>query len=276
MKRLIIALSLLMSLCCGASFAQDAKGYYTIGVVPQFEVRRLHSIWRPILDHIEEDTGYRLELRGSLSIPDFEKEFSKGTFDFAYMNPYHMVVANDQAGYVPLVRDTGRELFGVLVVKSDSGIDSPKMLDGMKVAFPAPNALGASLQMRQELHDLFDIDITPVYVKTHDSVYLNVLLGKTTAGGGVQKTLAQQKAEHRESLRVIHETRRVAPHPFAAHPRVPEEVIDAVTASMLRLGESEEGRALLAKVPIKQVGEASMDDYLPLKSMGLERYYVTH
>ncbi|MCB1761483.1 MAG: phosphate/phosphite/phosphonate ABC transporter substrate-binding protein [Gammaproteobacteria bacterium] len=253
----------------------EGDGTYVIGVVPQFEASKLHAVWRPILDQVELKTGYKFKLRGSPSIPEFEREFIRGSFDFAYMNPYHLVMANKLAGYIPIVRDRGRMLYGVLVVRKESDISSPSQLNGKSVAFPSPNALGASLQMRQELHDKFGVKTTPVYVKTHDSVYLNVLLGEVDAGGGVQKTLNRQKPAYRDALRVIYTTTKVNPHPIAALPSVPQEVRDAVQQAFVDLGKTEEGKKLLAKIPMKEVGPASVDDYQPLKEMGLERFAVT-
>lgn len=165
----------------------SAEQAYKIGVVPQYEVRRLRQIWQPILNHLETQTGEKLELKGSPTIPMFESEFMDGEFDFVYMNPYHLVMAQREAGYRPLVRDVGSELFGVLVVSKSGGIREVKDLEGKVIAFPAPNALGASLQMRQELTDNYGLHFSSRYVKTHDSVYLNVLLGEAAAGGGVQK-----------------------------------------------------------------------------------------
>jgi len=75
-------------------------------------------------------------------------------------------------------------------------------------------------------------------------------------------------------LRVIHRTRGVAPHPLAVLPEIPAEIRERVRAAMLAMGKTEEGRKLLARIPIDKIGPASMDDYLPLKQMGLERFYV--
>ena len=247
---------------------------YIFGIVPQFETRRLHNIWRPVLAELEKETGYHFDIKGSSSIPDFEKEFINGDFDFAYMNPYHAIMANSAQNYQPLVRDIDRKLFGVLVVKKDSKIFSVPQLNGKKIAFPAPNALGASLQMRQELNDIFHIKFEPRYVKTHDSVYLNVLLGETLAGGGVQKTLNRQPSEYKDALRILHKTTPVNPHPLTVHPRVPEQVRDAVRASLLKLGQTPEGSELLAKIPIRKIGAASIEDYAPLKELKLERFYI--
>lgn len=252
----------------------EKKHVYTIGIVPQFEIRHIRKIWQPILKEIEKNTGYKLKLLGSPTIPDFESEFNAGKFDFAYMNPYHLLLANDSQGYRPLIRDIGRKLHGILVVRRDSGINSVRDLEGAKIAFPAPNALGASLLMRANLSNDYNIKFNPIYVKTHSSVYLNVVVQQTSAGGGVQKTLNQQRFNIKSALKILHRTPGVAPHPLAVHPRISVEVREKIKNTFLLLGESDIGRSLLAKIPMKKVGVAKMSDYTPLKKYNLEKFYV--
>jgi phosphonate transport system substrate-binding protein len=252
----------------------DEGEEYTIGVVPQFDSRKILAIWRPILDEVEQQTGIRLRLQGSPSIPRFEKEFQAGKFDFVYMNPYHMLVAHNSSGYQPLLRDHGRQLHGILVVRKDSPVNALSDLEGKVVAFPAPNALGASLMMRADLQGERQINIEPTYVKSHTSVYLNVVTGMAVAGGGVQKTLSQQPVEISEQLRVLYRTAKVAPHPLAVHPRVPAGVAQRVLQAILAMGQSEGGKVMLGKIPMKQVGVAALDDYKPLEKLGLEPFYV--
>ena len=253
---------------------QAEEKVYTIGIVPQFEIRHIRKIWNPILNEIKKKTGYKLTFVGSPTIPDFESEFSAGSFDFAYMNPYHALIANKTQGYVPLIRDTERKLQGILVVRKDSGIDSVKELDGAKISFPAPNALGASLLIRADLTKQHNIKFNPIYVKTHSSVYLNVIVKQTTAGGGVGKTLKQQKENIRGALKIIYRSPEVSPHPITAHPRVPEIVKNNIKQAFLELGKSDAGKALLSKIPMKQIGDAQLSDYTPLNEFNLDEFYV--
>jgi phosphonate transport system substrate-binding protein len=246
---------------------------YTLGIVPQFEARKLREIWQPIVDYIHQKTGYTLKIQGSPTIPEFEKEFMTGRFDFAYMNPYHLILANESNSYIPLVRDVGTTLHGILVVKKDGPIKQIADLNNQVIAFPAPNAVGASLLTRQALQEKLHQTFEPLYVKSHDSVYLSVLLGITAAGGGVEKTLRRQPSEYISALRIIFKTQGIAPHPLAVHPRVPHQVVIAVKDALLSLGATEEGKAMLEKIPIKTIGEASLQDYLPLTELNLERYY---
>ena len=273
-KYTLSSLLLLITTLFSFNVHAEKNKVYTIGIVPQFEIRHIRKIWNPILNEIKKNTGYKLKLIGSPTIPDFENEFNAGKFDFAYMNPYHMLLANKSQGYVPLIRDVGRELHGILVVRQDSGINSVNDLQGKKIAFPAPNALGASLLMRANLFNDYKVKFNPVYVKTHSSVYLNVVVKQTVAGGGVQKTLNQQKDNIKGALKILHRTPKVSPHPFSVHPRIPADVAEKIKNTFLLLGKSETGRSLLSKIPMKKVGEAKMTDYTPLKKFNLERFHV--
>jgi len=275
LQRLFSNTLLLFSLFfIGSVNAQSVKTF-TIGVVPQFEAKKLRKIWKPILAELEQTTGFKFKLRGAANIPEFEKQFLAGEFDFAYMNPFHLLIANESQGYIPLVRDHGKKLSGILVVRKDSGISSVNALDNKVIAFPSPNALGASLQMRAELHDRFNINIKPSYVKTHDSVYLNVLLKQASAGGGVQKTLNRQKDNIKNALSIIYKTTPVAPHPLVAHPRVDKKAYLKIKTALLQLGKTKKGKRLLAKIPMKKIGTASLSDYTPLQDMNLKRFFFT-
>lgn len=267
------ACSLAFVLCIAAP-VEAAEKTLRFGVVPQFDARQIQMIWRPVLDALEEQTGIHFELVGSPSIPDFEKQFMAGEFDLAYMNPYHLLKAHEAQGYLPLVRDVGRTLFGIVVTRKDSPVRDVKDLDGKTVAFPAPNALGAALIPRAQFGESHKITIHPDYVKSHSSVYLNVVTGQAVAGGGVQKTLQSQPQNIRDALKIIYRTPQVAPHPVAAHPRIGRGTRDRISQAFMQLGNMQDDSELLARIPMKQVGRATLDDYEPLKQMGLDKYYV--
>ena len=270
MSRLLCVLSLLVSFLPPAL----AETTYKFGVVPQFEPRKLSAIWSPILSELERRTGLRLEMVGSARIPEFENEFEQGRYDFAYMNPYHSLVAMRVQQYEPLVRDGGRQLFGILVVAKDGPVKTVADLDGKVVAFPAPNALGASLLMRADLDRLHKVRISPLWAQTHTSAYLNVALGKADAAGGVMSTFQQLPEAVRDRLNIIYETRRMAPHPVMVHPRVPADDREKVRRAFLEMGDTPEGAALLSAIPIRQVTSAEADEYRQLATWGLEEYFV--
>lgn len=257
-----------------ATSQATAKESYSFGIVPQYEARTLFGIWLPIIERLEAKTGYKFNLVGASTIPVFEKEFADGQFDFAYMNPYHFLVARQKQGYLPLIRDDAKKLFGILVVRKDGGIDNIQQLSGQDIAFPSPNALGASLLMRAELTNISGISFQPLYAETHPSVYMNVLTGKTLAGGGVMRTFNELGQASKEQLRIIYKTQGITPHPIVAHPRVNPKVRQQVMQALLDLNNDPEGKALLKKVPIDHAVAAAANDYQALDGMKLEDFYV--
>ena len=246
---------------------------YTFGVVPQFDSRETLRVWQPLLAELKKRTGLNFRLIGSININKFESQLLANEFDFAYMNPYHALMTSQLNGYVPLVRDIEAHLYGVLVVRKNSAIQDIKNLEGKLVAFPSPNALGASLILRANLKNTYNISIKPKYVQNHSSVYLNVALGEAEAGGGVQKTLLQQPEVLKDKLRVIYKSQAIMPHPIATHSRVPPEVQNKVRQALLSLSKTDKGIKILREIPIKTLGITSIDEYQTLKELGLESFY---
>ncbi len=252
---------------------REQRPVYSFGVVPQFEQRKIFRVWRPILDDLEARTGFSFRLIGMPKIPAFSKKLMEGGFDFAYTNPYHIVQGADSQGYIPLVRDSDRTLTGVVVVAKDSPIRSVSELHGKEIAFPSPNALGASLVPRAYFAKS-NISVIPKYVQTHSSVYLHVAQNLMIAGCGVASTLESQDELIRNKIRVLYRADGLPTHPVAAHPRVPAVDRARVQEELLAMADDPAGRALLAKIPMKNVMPASLQDYDTLKKLGLEAFYI--
>ncbi len=245
---------------------------YSLSVVPQFTPVDIGLRWSPLLAYLEKETGIGLQLQVVNRIPNFESDFLAGVPDFVFLNPWHEVMARKAQGYIPLVR-SGEPLDGILVVDRNGPIKRLADLNGKSLAFPAPNAFGASLYMRALLAKKEGISFTPVYVGTHQNTYRHVLLGEEAAGGGVGATLEKESAAIRARLAVLYTTPAVAAHPLAAHPRVPASVRARLTAALLKLDSDPAGRRLLAAVELDHPQAADYArDYAPLESLKLGEY----
>jgi phosphonate transport system substrate-binding protein len=256
-----------------SAFAADATRL-SIAIVPQYAATQLQAEWQPLLERVGADAGVEFALRFYPTIPDFEQGFLRGDTDFIYANPWHAVMAARARGYVPLVRDR-EPLTGILVVPATSPARTLTDLDGQTIAFPAPNAFGASLYMRAILTESADVRFEARYVKTHANVYRQTALGDVAAGGGVNQTFNALPASLRERLRLLYETSGAAPHPLAAHPRVDPALRARVAASVLALTQDAAGRALLAAVRMPQPVAADFArDYAPLEALRLDDYVV--
>lgn len=263
MNRIAFHKALSLWLVLTATLVQNvnAQERYTWAVVPQLPRLVLHDDWQPLLDHLQEVTGAEFELTLEDTIPLFEREFLDGRPDFVFLNPYHMVMAHKAQGYEPLLSDGSRELKGILVVPIDGDVQTVEALDGKQVAFPAPNAFGASLYMRALLANDIGITITPSYVQTHANAYRHALSGEAAAGGGVYNTFRKEPDALQAAMRVLYETPGVTPHPLAVNPRVPAELIDSVTAAILALADTAEGRSLLEAVQLREPVRVNYEEH---------------
>lgn len=263
-----LLLGLLFATC---AMADDKT--YTFAVTPQFEQRKLIAIWMPIVEAVQKRTGLSLKLTSMMSVPEFEKELAKSTFDFVYCNPYNIIKSVPDPGYIPLVRDSA-PLRGILLVRKDSVYTKLADLEKKTVAFPSPNAIGASLLMRADLARLHHVTINPMYVKTHSSVYLHVVNGLADAGGGVETTLQEQEPAVKDALRIIYTTREFPSLPVAANPRVPKTDREKVRKALLELSATPEGKEMFARVPMQDPVATSLEDYAPMRAWGLESFWI--
>ncbi|MDC8772167.1 phosphate/phosphite/phosphonate ABC transporter substrate-binding protein [Roseateles albus] len=276
------ALTLALQLCglllggfaAGPLRAQAApeKPSYSVYIVPQFQAAEIQRIWAPLLEKLGQEAGLQLTLKLVKDIPAFEAELASGRPDFAYMNPYHQLLAHAAQGYRPLLRDS-KMLKGLLLVRKDDPIKSVQDLQGKELAFPAPNALGASLLIRAQLAEGEGVQIKPIYAKTHSNAYRLTLVGKTAASGGLRGTLDKEPEAVQAGLRVLMETQGAAPHPFSAHPRVPAAQAQAVAAAMLKMSADPALQALFKDIPMAKPVAADFErDYRPLAKLRLEKY----
>lgn len=265
------------SLCCGLVFlnvSAHAQPSLTFTVVPQFPPEQIFRDWTPVLNEVSRLTGLPIQLKTYASIPEFETAFLKGEPDFAYMNPYHVVMAKKAAGYLPLLRDDASRLTGILVVRKDSAITRLDQLQGATLAFPSPNAFGASLYMRALLTEDEKIKFTPAYVTTHSNVFRNVVIGRAQAGGAIRQTLEQETPELQAQLRVLYETPSAYSHPVAVHPRVSPQARAALQQAFLKLGANPAFAAQLKAIQMPTPVKADFKEYAPLEKLGLERFIV--
>ncbi len=268
--------TILVALWCHLSIAQTGKSAdegYSVGVVPQFTSEQISQIWAPVLEEVGRRAGIKLNLLPSRTIRSFEIDLENASFDFAYANPYQALIAFKKQGYVPLVRDS-LPLSGVLVVHKDSPFKKVSDLAGQVIAFPAPNALGASLLVRADLDAVHRISFTPKYAASHTAAYQSTLNRQTAATGGIEATLGLLNAEDKARLRVLYRTRETVSHPFVVNKRVPESVRLKVQNAWLAISADPAWNERLAKIPFDRLIKSTVDDYKILDSMNLEKFYI--
>ncbi len=253
---------------------QTANTSYSVYLVPRISAIKLYQDWAPFLERLGKDNGLCFTVYIPADFTEFELAIHAGSPDFVFLNPYHQLTVVRKPGYIPLVRDQQSELSGVLVVRKDSPLKDIQQLEGTSIAFPSPNAYAASLLIRALLAQK-NIHITADYVGSHSNVYRAVALGAKQVGGGANTTLDHEPKELQSQLRILFTTPNFMPHPFSAHPRIPQRVREKVITGFLKIATDPTGRGLLKAIQIAQPIRADyIRDYKSLEQLKLERFSV--
>jgi len=219
---------------------------YSLAVIPSAPPAATRAQWAPFLERLSRETGLSFELKLYEKIDRFEDDFAKGVPDLLFVHPVQATAARKEQAYEPLVRG-GKPIAGVVFVRKDSPIQSVKDLQGKLIVMVGSRNV-CSLMVGQELTGGEKVDFRYRFAGTAPRVVQEVLSGKADAGASLDSAFDAELPETRGRLRIVLSTPPVATHPLAAHPRVPLEAREKVTAAILKMAGDPEGQALLAGV----------------------------
>ena len=264
---IVASASTLFLVSVAGNFALSAtnESEFSFAIVPQQSASKTARTWVPVLRYLSEKSGYKLRFETSKNIPTFEDALAREKFDFSYMNPYHYIVNHEQ-GYSAIAKAEQNQIRGILIVARDSELHTLADLRGLQLAFPSPNAFAASMIPRANLNRL-QIDVTPIYVNSHDSVYRGVAEGLFPAGGGVLRTFEAAAPEVRSRLKILWTSEGYTPHAFVAHQRISAEVIKAVSEAMISMKNDAQGRTLLQTLKIIGIETARDTDWNDIRRL---------
>lgn len=245
---------------------------YVFGVHPLHNPARLFEVYGPIVDLLNQRIpGAHFTLEASRNYAEYERKLYAGYYDLALPNPYQTLTALG-SGYKVFGKMADDEAFrGVILVRRSSAIEEVSDLKGQAVSFPAPTALAAAMMPQAFLHrhGLPPKDYEAKYVGSQESSIMNAVTGDTAAAvtwpppwEAFQKTHPEQAA----TLRVQWETPPLVNNGLVARADFPPDMLAQVGAVLFSLHESEQGRALLARLPLNRFEPASDAAYAPVRT----------
>src|SRR5262249_43264074 len=148
------------------------------GIAPQQEPEKVREMWRPFFSYLEQEVGYRFAFETASSIEEFQQRVLEGRYDIWWGNPLTYVQASKRLGYVAIARDTTR-IAGLLVTLKEDGVKSAKDLAGKKIAYAAPDAIGATLLVQTLIAraGVAPDQVETMYTGSHQAAYRAVLDG---------------------------------------------------------------------------------------------------
>jgi phosphonate transport system substrate-binding protein len=250
-----------------STYANTHKTQLLFGVVPQQSPQKLAATWGPLLNEVSEQTGVDLVFATAKDIPTFEKNVSDGVYDIAYMNPYHYVEFSKAPGYRAIVKQMGKKIRGIIVISKRGDVSSLKDLQNKSIAFPAPAAFAASI-IPQSFLERVKIEYQPVYVSSHDSVYMNVARGFLPAGGGIIRTLNALPDNIRNELDIMWQSDAFSPHAIAVHPRLSNMEHERLRQGFLSINGNKY-QSVLSAINFKGFESAEDDNWNDVRTLDI-------
>lgn len=245
----------------------QVRAHYVIGVHPLHNPARLFEVYGPIVDRLNAripEAAFMLE--ASRNYQDYERKLYAGNFDIALPNPYQTVIAVDR-GYRVFGKMGDDEAFrGIVLVRRDSGIREISDLRGKALAFPAPSALAAALMPQLYLHEqgLPVKDYEQRYVGSQESSIMSAYVGDAAAAVTWPPPWLAFREVHPEkaaALEVKWQTPPLVNNGLVARWDFPPALLQRVSAELFALDHDEEGRRLLAALPLSHFAPATNSDY---------------
>lgn len=284
LKSSVLSLLLIMLLAgCGQSDetayapsfsnqSKDSRKEYVVGIHPLHNPQRLNEVYGPIIEYINihiPEVHFRLE--ASQNYEEFDKKLYAGHFEFAMPNPYQTVRSLKYGYRVFGKMGDDKNFRGIILVRKDSGIKQVSDLKGKAVSYPALTALAATMMPQYYLHTHgIDVnkDIENRYVGSQESSILNVLRKHVAAGATWPvpwKAFSAEYPEMANELEVKWQTEPLQNNGWVVRKDVPIEIAQKFQTLLFELNDSEEGRQMLARLPISHFESANDETYQPVQ-----------
>jgi len=281
MRRLLSGLLILLAAGCSRSPQEEYQPVlslqaqdriYRVGIHPLHNPQRLMEVYGPLLDHLSAAMpDVDLQLEASRNYEEYEKKLYGGEFAFAMPNPYQTVLAQRRGYRVIAKMGNDAEFRGLILVRRDSPVRNVQDLHGRTVAYPAATALAATMMPQYYLHTHgLDVnrEVQSLYVGSQESAITSVLRGHVAAAATWSvpwKAYQQQNPVQAALLEVKWQTEPLVNNSWMVREDVPPEVVQRFTRLLVGLGDDEQGRSLLQRLPAAPFELASDETYAPVR-----------
>lgn len=251
------------------------------GLVPFLAKDTIATAHQKIADHLSKSLSVPVEIIVGDNYGDSIDRMQRGEFDLVELSPLAYAEATSRMKLKCLVQsisDGSATASGYIFVREDSPRRTIEDLKGASFGFVDPMSTSGSLFAKKLLRDKgFDLekDLSKMeYLGNHEAVLLAVMEGRVDAGATFQGSFAalrRSKGIDPLTFRVIAKTPRTPRDIFCVKPDMPNEVAEAITASLMSLtGRDRAGREILGPLNLNGFQPANDKAYDEVRAVAAE------
>ena len=272
-----------------------AEPRIVIGLIPEQNLFRQLERYEPLIAYVSSRVGMRIELRILPRYGNIIGNFESTNLDGAFFGSFTYALAHNRIGVEPVARPVlpgGRSTYyGLILVRSDSGIRGAADLKGKRFAF-VDQATTAGYLL--PVHYLVENGIPDYrshfrefyFAGTHEDVIHDVAEGRADAGAA-KNTVFERMLRDEPSLHgvltVIARSPDVPENGLALRRDFDPQLRRAIRTTLLEMHEDPRGREVLSDFGAMRFLETTDADYGPVyryareSGIDLARYdYMNH
>ncbi|MEJ2180439.1 MAG: phosphate/phosphite/phosphonate ABC transporter substrate-binding protein [Gammaproteobacteria bacterium] len=266
-KTFVVTLSLLLiSISYSVADSKAKSNELVFGILSTGKNTYTTAQWKLLLDQVSLNAGQKIRFEAVDNAEDFERNLSRGAYDFVLLNAHMYTQVHDAIGYRAFAKEQGQKDKGVIVVHRDSSIKTLADLNSQTLALSDPRRYSSTVLTRANLNRK-GIDVNEEFVETDNSVYRAVAHGTYAAGAGEMNSLNGINPNSHAKLRVIWSSKQYSSNAFAVHPRVKEDQLARFQKALLNLGNDDKGKRLLSNVKFKGITAAADQEWDDVRAL---------
>lgn len=205
----------------------------------------------PVAKYLEGEIGRPIEAFAATDYAGIVEALKAGTADAGFMGPLQYVIANQQAGAVPILGEiySGSPTYvSQIFVRKDSGIESLAQLRDRSMAFVDPLSSSGYMFPLDTFREAGLIDnlegadsfFGKIYFAGGDEQAIRAVLNKFVDAAGIgQYSVKLLRPEEREALVSIGESRPIPSHCVVVRPDLDATTVEALASALLALNEED-------------------------------------
>src|SRR5512133_3170702 len=134
-----LLLLVLAALITAAPMAGTAGAEIRFGVLPRLSAMELHTMFNPLAEYLTNETGEKVSLVIPKDFEAFKSAVKSGQMDIGFANSLVYVQLKKEAGIDPIALSSemksGTRFRGIIIARTDSGINKVQDLKGKKMSF---------------------------------------------------------------------------------------------------------------------------------------------
>lgn len=258
MKRILLALSVALGTHAGVN--AQAVSTYRFSPVNQWDIQKTAAYWNPIIKHVSEKSGVKLELKIGRTSADTTAYVLAQEVEFVFSN-HLFSPEREQLGWKVFGRRWTPPLQGQLAVPANSPITKIEELKGQEVVFAGPEAfVGYKLPAAQLASK--GIDVKPVFAGNQNAAFAQLFAGKAKAVGSNSALIDGYSHREGKQFRVLWTSENFHDLALMASSKVPEKDLKAVASAFIGMRNDPVGKAILVKAS-EEVGLDPQAYFLP-------------